>query len=195
MSDHLSAWAGSGIGFRARTPEQKQRLVDAKAERRKIWRVRMRDDGTIERKQFASRDQVPTIEGWAESSEKAARIANKLLPTPAPVTLPAVILLPKPPRYNRDKPRCGATTRNGVPCQAQGNGTGGRCRNHGGMSTGARTPEGRARLHDAHQRRLARAGARHALSSDAKPIQRESSEIASRRLKNNQDQSRARETP
>src|SRR5262245_21189899 len=41
---------------------------------------------------------------------------------------------------------CGARTRSGHPCQRKGLGKGGRCRNHGGMSTGPRTPEGRARL-------------------------------------------------
>jgi hypothetical protein len=145
MSDHLSAWAGSGINFRARTPEQRQRLAEAKAERRKVWRFRARDDGTLERKQFASRDHVPSIEGWARNEKAACHIAARLLPSTQPVELPSVIPLPAPPRYNRDKPRCGAKTRKGTPCQAQGNGRGGRCRNHGGMSTGARTPEGRER--------------------------------------------------
>ena len=40
---------------------------------------------------------------------------------------------------------CGARTRKGTPCVALGSGRGGRCRNHGGMSTGPKTPEGRAR--------------------------------------------------
>ena len=42
--------------------------------------------------------------------------------------------------------RCGARTRSGRPCKAKGYGKGGRCKNHGGMSTGARTAEGRAKL-------------------------------------------------
>jgi len=37
---------------------------------------------------------------------------------------------------------CGAKTRGGEPCQAQAMANG-RCRNHGGLSTGARTEEGR----------------------------------------------------
>jgi hypothetical protein len=41
--------------------------------------------------------------------------------------------------------RCGAKTRKGMPCQAGPFGKGGRCRYHGGMSTGPRTPEGKAR--------------------------------------------------
>ena len=41
----------------------------------------------------------------------------------------------------REVPRCGARTRNGTPCHnaAMANG---RCRLHGGKSTGPRTPEG-----------------------------------------------------
>src|SRR5262245_40275762 len=41
---------------------------------------------------------------------------------------------------------CGARTRAGHPCQRKGLGKGGRCSNHGGLSTGPRTPEGRARV-------------------------------------------------
>ena len=41
--------------------------------------------------------------------------------------------------------RCGAKTRKGTPCQARGLGKGGRCRFHGGMSTGPKTAAGKAR--------------------------------------------------
>ncbi len=44
----------------------------------------------------------------------------------------------------RDKITCGAKTRKGTPCQAKALANG-RCRNQGGLSTGPRTPEGRAR--------------------------------------------------
>jgi hypothetical protein len=40
---------------------------------------------------------------------------------------------------------CGAKTRLGRPCIATGLAPSGRCRNHGGASTGAKTPEGRAK--------------------------------------------------
>ena len=45
--------------------------------------------------------------------------------------------------------RCGAKNRRGLPCQqpAMKNG---RCRLHGGKSTGARTPEGRRRIAQAN---------------------------------------------
>lgn len=50
------------------------------------------------------------------------------------------------PRLNEVPPRrrCGAKTRSGTPCKhwAMKNG---RCRLHGGMSTGAKTPSGKAR--------------------------------------------------
>lgn len=40
--------------------------------------------------------------------------------------------------------RCGAKTRSGSPCRSPSM-KNGRCRMHGGLSTGAKTPEGRAR--------------------------------------------------
>ena len=54
------------------------------------------------------------------------------------------------------KPFCGARTRNGAACKRKGSGKGGRCRNHGGCSTGPRTDEGRLRIADAQRRRWAR---------------------------------------
>ncbi len=42
-------------------------------------------------------------------------------------------------------PRCGARTRAATPCRSPAMGNG-RCRMHGGLSTGPRTPEGLARL-------------------------------------------------
>jgi len=41
--------------------------------------------------------------------------------------------------------KCGAKTRSGNPCENWAM-TNGRCRMHGGKSTGARTPEGRERI-------------------------------------------------
>ena len=42
-------------------------------------------------------------------------------------------------------PRCGAKTRKGTPCKAPAM-KNGRCRMHGGKSTGPRTPEGLERI-------------------------------------------------
>ena len=50
------------------------------------------------------------------------------------------------PRGNPNRaPRCGAKTRAGCPCKGPAM-KNGRCRMHGGASTGPRTPEGRARI-------------------------------------------------
>ena len=50
------------------------------------------------------------------------------------------------PGHNRSLPLCGARTRKGVPCQRKAVRGKQRCRNHGGMSTGPKTAEGRARI-------------------------------------------------
>lgn len=46
-------------------------------------------------------------------------------------------------------PRCGAKTRSGTPCKSPAM-TNGRCRMHGGKSTGPRTPEGLERSRKAN---------------------------------------------
>jgi hypothetical protein len=63
--------------------------------------------------------------------------------------------------FKRELPRCGAWCRDGHPCQARATRdaeTGclvrnGRCRIHGGLSTGPRTPEGKRRVGEAARRR------------------------------------------
>jgi len=45
----------------------------------------------------------------------------------------------------RERPRCGAKTRAGGSCKAPAVRGKSRCRMHGGLSTGPKTPEGRAR--------------------------------------------------
>lgn len=64
---------------------------------------------------------------------------------------------------NADKPNikagpqtCGAKTRAGHPCRNRAIFESGRCKNHGGMSTGPRTPEGRERIAEAQRQRWAR---------------------------------------
>jgi hypothetical protein len=52
---------------------------------------------------------------------------------------------------------CGAKTRKGTPCQARCMEGRGRCRLHGGLSTGAKTAEGRARIAESNRRRAAQA--------------------------------------
>ena len=57
-------------------------------------------------------------------------------------------------RFGPDWPgrRCGAKTRRGTACQRPAHKKNGRCRLHGGASTGARTEEGRARISAANLR-------------------------------------------
>ncbi len=48
---------------------------------------------------------------------------------------------------------CGAMTRQGTPCTRRAISGRKRCRNHGGLSTGATTPEGRKRIAESNRRR------------------------------------------
>ena len=65
-------------------------------------------------------------------------------------------------RYGRVKLKkiCGAMNRRGLPCQCKLLLKGGKCKFHGGMSTGAKTPEGKAKsiaaLRAGHARWLAK---------------------------------------
>jgi hypothetical protein len=53
----------------------------------------------------------------------------------------------------RLQPRCGARTRSGAPCKMRVVAGKTRCRLHGGMSTGPKTAEGRARIVESNRRR------------------------------------------
>lgn len=50
---------------------------------------------------------------------------------------------------------CGAKTRKGKPCRNKSEAGKRRCKFHGGMSTGPRTPEGKARITEAQKQRWA----------------------------------------
>jgi hypothetical protein len=70
----------------------------------------------------------------------------------------------------REQPLCGARTRRGTDCQRRALDNG-RCRNHGGLSTGPKTAAGRQRISEAQRRRWASwrsrsKGARHGLLLD-----------------------------
>lgn len=54
-----------------------------------------------------------------------------------------------------ERPRCGARTRAGAPCQCRIVPGKRRCRMHGGLSTGPRTEDGKARISAAQRRRWA----------------------------------------
>ncbi|NLH99552.1 MAG: hypothetical protein GX446_08660 [Chthonomonadales bacterium] len=53
----------------------------------------------------------------------------------------------------RERPRCGARCRDGHPCMARCVPGRSRCRMHGGLSTGPKTPEGRDRIRESNRRR------------------------------------------
>ncbi|MDA9897265.1 hypothetical protein N9D90_00505 [Alphaproteobacteria bacterium] len=82
-------------------------------------------------------------------------------------------------RFGPDWPgqRCGANTRRGTACQRPANKKNGRCRLHGGASTGPRTAEGRSRIAAAqykHGRRSkAFVAAQRARNAKGKAIKRE----------------------
>ena len=59
------------------------------------------------------------------------------------------------PLRRKDRPRCGARTRKGDPCLVRVEPGKRRCRFHGGLSTGPRTAEGKARIAAAQRRRWA----------------------------------------
>jgi len=62
----------------------------------------------------------------------------------------AVFLRNGNPQGNpNNAPRCGAKTRKGTPCKSPAM-SNGRCRMHGGKSTGPRTPEGLERSRNAN---------------------------------------------
>src|SRR5262249_14978423 len=79
----------------------------------------------------------------------------------------ALRLLSKQPRMKRaDRPRCGARTRKGRPCRApavwdcgKDQARNGRCRLHGGRSTGPRTTAGRDAIRASNRRRAFRENA------------------------------------
>jgi hypothetical protein len=54
----------------------------------------------------------------------------------------------------RERPLCGARSRRGTECQRRALDNG-RCRNHGGLSTGPKTAAGRQRISEGQRRRWA----------------------------------------
>ena len=71
-------------------------------------------------------------------------------------TMGRILLAPLAGTPKRLRPRCGARCRDGHPCRAKAVWNedydcpvNGRCRVHGGLSTGPRTPEGRRRIGEA----------------------------------------------
>src|SRR5262249_8568558 len=116
-------------------------------------------------------ENAPLIASSAAASTAGHALHRSFLPLPSVASLP-------PDRRGRLRngarpgdflaaPRCGARTRCGGSCRqpAMANG---RCRMHGGLSTGPRTPEGRARCARARLTHGAYSAATRALNAEAR---------------------------
>ena len=90
----------------------------------------------------------------------------------------------------RQKIKCGAYARStGSPCQAKAL-SNGRCKNHGGMSTGPKTPEGRQAIAEATRQRMAFGGRMLALEGFYRWLEVGGRETLSRLAKNRERRKR-----
>ncbi len=89
------------------------------------------------------------IGGWAVGRFLAAFAAENIKPVWA-WDLP---FPPPAPIVPRRRPKCGARNRKGEPCSARALPGKRRCKFHGGMSTGPKTPAGRNRIAEAQRQR------------------------------------------
>ena len=90
----------------------------------------------------------------------------------------------------RHKIKCGAYARStGNPCQAKAL-TNGRCKNHGGMSTGPKTPEGRQAIAQATRQRMASGGRVRVLEGFYRWLEGGGRELLSRLAKNRENRTR-----
>ena len=90
----------------------------------------------------------------------------------------------------RKKVKCGAYARTtGNPCQAKAM-TNGRCKNHGGMSTGPKTPKGRQAIAQATRQRMALGQQERALKGFYSWIDDGGRDILSRLAKNREKRKR-----
>lgn len=90
----------------------------------------------------------------------------------------------------RQKIKCGAYARStGNPCQAKALANG-RCKNHGGMSTGPKTPEGRQVISQATRQRMASEGRIRVLEGFYRWIEGGGREMLSRLAKNREKRRR-----
>lgn len=96
---------------------------------------------------FTDRGMMRWVRGWEQRQRNRA-------------TWPGNVAARQPRTPRRDRPRCGATTRKGTPCAAPvawddrlDRPVNGRCRYHGGASTGPRTDAGREAIRESNRRR------------------------------------------
>jgi hypothetical protein len=94
--------------------------------------------------------EPPAIEAEPEPAQEAKPepIAITVEPAPAllPILVPARRLPPLPYNPIPSNKTCGARTRAGTPCQSRALYRSGRCKNHGGLSTGPKSAEGKAKV-------------------------------------------------
>jgi len=87
--------------------------------------------------------------------------------------------------------RCGAYARTtGNPCQAKAL-TNGRCKNHGGMSTGPKTPAGRQAISQATRKRMASGARIRVLEGFYRWLEGGGREMLSRLAKNREERKRS----
>ena len=90
----------------------------------------------------------------------------------------------------RQKIKCEAYARStGKPCQAKAL-TNGRCKNHGGMSTGPKTTEGRQAIAEATRQRMASQGRMRVLEGFYRWLESGGREMLSRLAKNREKRKR-----
>ena len=88
------------------------------------------------------------------------------------------------------KTKCGAHARStGNPCQAKAM-TNGKCKNHGGMSTGPKTTEGRQAISDATRKRMASGQRMRVLAGFYRWLEGDGREMLSRLAKNREKHKR-----
>jgi hypothetical protein len=88
------------------------------------------------------------------------------------------------------KVKCEAYARStGNPCQAKAL-TNGRCKNHGGLSTGPKTPEGRQAIAEATRQRMASGGRIHVLEGFSRWLEGGGRELLSRLAKDREKRRR-----
>lgn len=91
-----------------------------------------------------------TVKYWERKQGVIAGVAVDLMFRELAVALTANASCDK--KINQ---RCGAQTRNGIPCKSKVLPGKTRCKFHGGLSTGPKTAEGRLRIAEAQRRRWA----------------------------------------
>ena len=90
----------------------------------------------------------------------------------------------------KTKSLCGAYARStGLPCKAKAL-PNGRCKNHGGMSTGPKTPDGRHAIAKATKQRMASGQQKRALEGFYRWLEGGGREILSRLAKNREKRER-----